>query len=237
MYKILEPQLKLMIINHLLERKIFTRGDTIINEFTIDGYTRRVDLALIKGNNFYAYEIKSSGDTLSRLNGQVTKYLEYFDKVTVVTSPKHTQKALDSTPKNVAIWEIDKDYIKVIRRGKKISTTDKYNFLRLMTAIELVKLARENKVIVPLHRRKVLEQNLIYLPMSIIRTYTLNFISKRYEKRNLHFFEYLQNASLSNTDELKLLRSKHNYEIKSSQVTSVSSLLKSLEILNSELEK
>jgi len=237
MHKILEPELKLMVINYLLENGTFTENDTVINEFTIDKYSRRVDLALVKTNRLFAYEIKSNSDSLTRLNGQVTKYLEYFDKVTVITAPKHTLKALNSTPANVAIWEVDIDTIKVIRRGRSILITDKYKFLQLMTATELAKLARQHKLSVSLQRRKVFEQNLIYLPISTIRKYTLNFLRERYKKNNVRFFESLKNSRLSNTKDLKLLRSEHTNEIKSKQFTAVNSLISTLDLLKDEIEK
>jgi hypothetical protein len=234
MDKILEPEIKMIIINHLLKKKLFTRNDTIINEFTIDKYSRRVDLALIKDNKFHAYEIKSSSDSLLRLKGQVAKYLEYFDKVTVITAPKHTQNALSSTPDNVAIWEVDRDYVKVIRKGKSIQISDKYKFIQLMNANELAKLARDKNISIGLQRRKVLEQNLIYLPTSTIRNYTLSFLRKRYRKNNTRFFENLHNSELSNIEDLKLLRSEINIETKHPQVTTTSSLLIALDSLSLE---
>lgn len=232
MSKILEPELKRIVINYLLKKEILQTDDTLINEYVIDKYSRRVDLALIKSKKLFAYEIKSNSDTLLRLHGQVSTYLQYFDKVTVITSPKHTQKALLSTPENVAIWEVNDEGIKIIRTGKIKIISDKYKFLQLMTVTELVKLARENNIFVNLKRRKVLEQNLLYLPTSLIRERALNYLSERYKKNNQRFFSNLNKLQLATTEDLKLLRTDLNIESKKSKSTNINSLINILESIH-----
>lgn len=232
MSKILEPELKRIVINYLLKKEVLQIDSTLINEYVIDKYSRRVDLALIKSKKLFAYEIKSSSDTLLRLQGQVSTYLQYFDKVTVITSPKHTQKALLSTPANVAIWEVNDESVKVIRAGKIKMISDKYNFLKLMPVTELAKLARENNIFVNLKRRNVLEQNLLYLPTALIRERALNYLSERYKKSNQRFFSNLNKSQVTNTEDLKLLRADLNIESNKLKSTNINNLIKVLELMH-----
>lgn len=229
MSKILEPELKKTVINYLFKKKVLQANSTLINEYAIDKHSRRVDLALVKSKKLFAYEIKSNSDTLLRLHGQISTYLQFFDKVTVITSPKHTQKALLTTPDNVAIWEVNDDDIKVIRAGKIKLISDKYNFLKLITVTELARLAREHNIFVNLKRRKTLEQNLIYLPTSVIREYALNCISERYKKNNQRFFNNLNRSQLATTEDLKLLRTDTNIEINKRKSSNINSLINVLE--------
>ena len=108
-------------------------------------------------NKIYAYEIKSEGDTLTRLSPQVEKYLEYFDKVTVITAPKHTSKALHMTPSNVAIWEISNSTISIIRKGKLSSKINKLKFVDFMNVFGLIKYAGNEGIVLSSYKRSFLE--------------------------------------------------------------------------------
>ena len=140
--KYLEADIKNIIINHMVDNGILEENDTLINEFTIADYARRVDLALIKSNKLYAYEVKSASDTLVRLEGQIKTYLEYFDKVTVIAASKHIEKILDLAPLQVAVWELNDEKVKIVRRGKTNFIGDKLKFLDLMTVSDLIKIVR-----------------------------------------------------------------------------------------------
>ena len=54
--------------------------------------TARVDIAVVNGR-FHGFEIKSDRDTLGRLLGQVEIYRRVFDRVTLVASQKHLDRA------------------------------------------------------------------------------------------------------------------------------------------------
>ncbi|MEQ1298472.1 sce7726 family protein [Acinetobacter radioresistens] len=182
----LEPQLKVLIINHLIAKGLIDKNDTLINEFNIGDFSRRVDLALIKENGIFAYEIKSDGDTLLRLKDQVDKYLEYFDKVTVITTPRHTQKALLLIPNNVALLELDDktNDVRVIKKGKFIKAADKLSMIQLMTMKDLIRVAKENKIIIS-NKRTDLEKKILLLPKNKLRQYTILSLKKRFEKVNI----------------------------------------------------
>ncbi len=185
MKKNLEPQIKVKVINYLICKNILKNTDTLINEFNIGDFSRRVDLALIKEDRMFAFEIKSEGDTLIRLKAQVEKYLEYFDKVTVITSPQHSKKALSLTPENVALWEVNESIIRVLRKGKTIINKDKLKMLQLMTAKDLRKVAKKNNIVLNSTQRNILEKNLIFIPSTTLRENAIKSLKDRYEKVNL----------------------------------------------------
>lgn len=202
----LEADIKNIIINHMVNNEILKENDTLINEFTIGDYSRRVDLALIKPNKLYAYEVKSASDNLIRLEGQVKTYLEYFDKVTVVAAAKHIDKILDMTPLSVAVWELENEKIKVVRRGRTNSVGDKLKFLDLMTVSDLLKIVKNEELNISNLRRNILEQNLIYLPIFKLRKYAIQAIQEKYKSTNKDFFNALNIKKTLDINDLELLR-------------------------------
>ena len=203
--KVLEPEIKSILINHLIMKGLFDCNDSIINEFLVGDYSRRVDLALINKNQLIAFEIKSSADTLYRLSGQVEKYLEYFDKVIIVTTNKHTNSALDMTPSNVAIWEINGSIIKAKRRGRKKTIKDNEKLIELMTAKDLVKaLKNQNVVFDKKVRRSELISLLKELPLYKIREEAISSIRNRYESTSNAFWEKINNPFSGPSDLLAL---------------------------------
>ncbi len=141
--RLLETDVKAITLNHLIEKGLLIPGQAIINEFTLKGYTRRIDLLLPTQKHLFAIEIKSEADNLNRLDGQVRKYLEYVDKVIVVATSKHIKNIMRNVPDQVAVWEVCKGRIKVIQPGKIIPIKNTSKLLHLMKANELVKLSNK----------------------------------------------------------------------------------------------
>ncbi|MGQ7745407.1 sce7726 family protein [Pectobacterium brasiliense] len=190
--KVLESSIKSLVINHLfLENHdaSITNNKFIINEFSIANFSRRVDLVLAKDNQLFAFEVKSEFDSLTRLKGQVDEYLEHFDKVTVVAATKHIEKALQLTPKNVAIWEISETQLKVIRKGRTKKIADKFKFIKMMTLNELLHLAKKMNIDVKDKKRKIVELSLIKIPTNILRNEAITRIRARYKKRELNYYD------------------------------------------------
>lgn len=63
MIKLLEPQIKVKVLNKLIADGHLCVGDLVINEFTLASYTRRVDLVFGDQSYLYAIEVKSESDT------------------------------------------------------------------------------------------------------------------------------------------------------------------------------
>ena len=72
--------------------------DTLIrHEMGLCGGERRIDVALLNGE-ISGFEIKSDEDTLFRLFGQADAYRKVLDRVTLVTTSRHKEKAISVLP-------------------------------------------------------------------------------------------------------------------------------------------
>lgn len=186
--KVLEGDIKSQLINYLKNKGWFKNKHALVNEFTIDGSSRRVDLCVFTEKHAYAFEIKSEADSLVRLEGQVYKYLDYFDKVFVVASKKHIDNVLSKTPEEVAVWEAS-DFIKVIRRGKLSKKLSIDKNIEMMKVSDLKKLINfnggkgSNKV------RKELEIEAALASPSQIRSFALSGIMDRYSLTTNNFWD------------------------------------------------
>lgn len=68
----------------------------------------RTDLAVINGTST-CYEIKTDIDTLRRLEGQITDYTRFFDKVFVAVSEDRLKQAREILDENIGILVFDND--------------------------------------------------------------------------------------------------------------------------------
>lgn len=164
MKKELEIDLKIKLIKHLINRWELNSNDTIINELHVGDYSRRVDLLVIKSGVTYAFEIKSEADSLSRLNGQIEKYSQFFDKVIVLCASKHLNKCLNLASKKTEIWESEKDKIKIVKKGKKVEVKEKNKLLDLMHSSDMKKLLKSKELDIAnlkkFELKKLIEENL-----------------------------------------------------------------------------
>lgn len=120
--RLLEADIKALTLNYLRDKNIIDGNSIIMNELTIGDFSRRVDLAIFNKGKLIAFEIKSEADSLFRLNGQLDKYLEYFDKVIVVSDTKFVPSLLESLPNKIGLWEVEKSKIKI---KKKVNCNEK----------------------------------------------------------------------------------------------------------------
>lgn len=193
----LEPEIKAATLSRLMSDGCLSRGQTVINEFTIDGYSRRVDLVIATDKHLIAIEVKSEADSLYRLAGQTEKYLEYFDKVIVVTAPKHLAKILETVPKHVAVWEISNGNIKIRQRGKIIPVKDKTKLLRLMKANELIKLTHKLDLCIQSKNRRSAECALTNAPLSEIKRNLIESLKNRFILSCSHFWSDVRTSKVS----------------------------------------
>lgn len=85
-------------LDALLREQHAGESDTLIrHEMGLCGGERRIDLALLNGE-ISGYEIKSDEDTLFRLLGQADAYKRVLDRVTLVTTSRHRDKAMGVLP-------------------------------------------------------------------------------------------------------------------------------------------
>lgn len=184
--KMHERKLKTMSLNYLLNKGNIKSDGVVINEFTIDNYSRRVDLAIISNGNFIAVEIKSDADSLDRLTGQTDKYLEYFDKVIVFVGESHLQNAILALPANVEIWSTDGDKIKISKRGIKKKIKEKTKYLDLLKKSEMINLSKkigiQCKKTTKSSIKKELNLQLKGVAASRIKEATLEIIRNRFKQ-------------------------------------------------------
>lgn len=81
------------------------RPKDLIDEFGICGGKSIADLVAVY-EGLHCFEIKSELDTFSRLENQVLFYDKCFEKVTLVTTSKHIEKAFNTVPNWWGIIEV-----------------------------------------------------------------------------------------------------------------------------------
>lgn len=225
---ILEPQIKSSLINYLYEKDIYSKEDCIINEFNISNSSRRVDLALVKEEKLLAFEIKSNSDSLTRLEGQVSTYLDFFDKVTVVSAPKHIEKILKLTNNNVAVWEINENNkIKIVRRGKFKKLNNKKNIVKMLTIKDILRLLKVNDVEIESSRRISLENKAVNLPLKTLRRYLVECIKSKYSSTN-ELFNDKTHSREATPEDLKLLRVSKKSKVLKSEALNLDSFINAL---------
>lgn len=187
--RLLEKDIKALLIKHLLDKSIIETHETLINEFCIDTHTRRIDLVVIKNHTTIGFEIKSEADSLIRINGQLDKYKNYFDKVIIVAAKKHISNLLKTVESNIEIWEIDNFAFKVVRRGKSVPIKNKENLLKILPLNFLIKIAHSNDLEVPKNskNRKFLESLLSKLSVKKIRGELFSYLRKKYKNYSSEF--------------------------------------------------
>ncbi len=211
-----EADYKIATIEWLVDKGHINGDAVLINELPVNNFNRRADLVVANGK-LHAFEIKSDADSLSRLSGQIETYLSFFDKVTVVCSPKYTSRALMMLPESVQILELnnnhnDKKIMKMIRRGKTKKISSPFYYLSFV----------EKKTL----RTSLKEQGLEYnqgesrismcrkfdsLPQKTWRSITLKYLKSKYKKTHDAFFSV--NRKEFTVDDLILLSPKSNINL------------------------
>lgn len=190
--RLLEVDIKAIVLNHLRSHKLITASASIINEFTVGNFSRRVDLAVGNEKHLIAYEIKSEADSLYRLAGQTNKYLEYFDKVIIVAASKHIKKVLETVPKHVGVWEIEGDKVIVKQRGKVVIIRNKSSLIELMKANELLKLSNKLRLSKVTKSRRSLEKALLGASVTALREASLRFVTSRFYNTSTLFLKKVE---------------------------------------------
>lgn len=85
------------IARSALAIKLKEPEDVLIDELTMPDGCSRVDVAMVNGH-IEAFEIKSDADSLHRLAAQVAGYAPYFDRLSIITGPKHLTAAAGMVP-------------------------------------------------------------------------------------------------------------------------------------------
>jgi hypothetical protein len=224
-----EGDMKALLIEFLMSRKDFSSESVIINELTVDKYSRRADLVLINKNELHVYEIKSDTDSLVRLDGQVSKYLDFFDKVTIVVTSKHTKNALSMLPSQVEVIEICADRFKIIRRGKKSINKRKESFISMMTRVELKNLASKNNLATGAYNRKYLEELMKKIPVIDLRNHAISCLKRKYADQFIEFTGATSNRAVTSSD-ISLLSIHKNTSTEKKEKTKIIDIINGLDL-------
>ncbi len=97
----------------------FSRG-VLINEFSANKSRVRADLVYVSDREIIAVEIKSKQDNIGRLDIQIPQLRKLYNRVEVVTTRNHLERAY-SICKNthIGLHIIEDDEIETILRGRK----------------------------------------------------------------------------------------------------------------------
>lgn len=87
------------------------RGARVIHELACG--ERRTDLVVVAERDLVAFEIKSSVDTLARLEDQVKEFGRYFPEVWVAIAPRWMGDVSDMHLSNVMIVDVDHGTLRI----------------------------------------------------------------------------------------------------------------------------
>jgi hypothetical protein len=108
---LLDPDIRFPLARHLRAE----HGDArLLGEVGLWGNTVRVDLARLTPLHLDGYEIKSAGDTLTRLANQAEIYSLFFNSMTLVAAARHIDKAGSILPSWWGLTEAHNDDGKII---------------------------------------------------------------------------------------------------------------------------
>lgn len=114
----------------------------------------RIDVALVNGE-MAGFEIKSDRDTLNRLTVQIPAFSKFFDRVSLVTTPRHLKDAKIKIP---AWWGIvvfgDDGIFRVVRTSMRNKNVDVRALLFALSKKELIQVARMADAILAANLRK-----------------------------------------------------------------------------------
>lgn len=130
-------KLKASLIDYLLDK--FGEEIIIGSEIMFARKRALADLVVLHNQLVHAYEIKSPNDDFRRLPLQIIEYNKVFDYVSVVTTEKHLQRAIELTPVYNGIYLItNNDTVEVYRHPILNQSKSKEEILASLTIKFLV---------------------------------------------------------------------------------------------------
>lgn len=117
---------ELQIKKALVEFFVKKNDDLILGaEVSFQYGERRADIITIENGLATAYEIKSAGDNISRLEYQLESYKSFFDFCYIVCEKNHLNAIRSSVSKNFGIIVVDDSSLKFIRKSHQFKMHDK----------------------------------------------------------------------------------------------------------------
>ncbi len=139
--------LKIYLIQWLLSGNLDfnKRNSAIGTEVLFSVNKRKADLVTINSET-HAFEIKGNRDTLKKLKSQLADYHKTFDKVSIVTTPKHLSEAKKKITNYTGLISFEEKTFKVIRKAKLRKRLDKYSLLMFLKKGEIARLLKLSNI-------------------------------------------------------------------------------------------
>lgn len=135
------------LLSSLSSQHIGDPSTRIVEEMGVWAGTVRIDVAVINGE-MSGYEIKSDHDNLNRLPTQSQLYSRVFDKLSLVASERHIEKARKIIPDwwgvTLASFSGDEIHLNTIKIPSKNPSPDPYLVAELLWKEEAIKILEEN---------------------------------------------------------------------------------------------
>lgn len=144
-------------LHHWLEAKYAQKSETeILHELKMPRPSARIDVAVVNGS-LCGYEIKSDVDNFARLDQQKAAFAAVFDKVSIVTTIRHLDRAERVVPKwwGIVVATVTRDGIRfrAKRTARLNHLADLRPLLYMLTRSELVRILNASNFHARLSRR------------------------------------------------------------------------------------
>lgn len=200
-----EDRIKARIIDHLLSGQIKNR--MIISEVPFSDLRRRVDLLII-GSDLHAIEIKSERDNLNKFHGQLSDYLQFFERFTVYTARCHLNALKTILPESVGLVSYDPETwtFHVHRKSRLRTHITKSALCQFLTTRELRKVLSKRRAggLRSLTISHLRDLAISLFPRLEMRRIVLNSLRRRYLVR-FNIFKSERGTS-THPDDISLLR-------------------------------
>ncbi|MEX0964829.1 MAG: sce7726 family protein [Pseudohongiellaceae bacterium] len=142
-----EPEIRDALHRKLLKKQHSCKKTIVINELGLNHGRQRIDIAVLNGK-LHGYEIKSSQDSLNRLEKQLAAYELYFERLTLIVAENHLEGVVKMAPRWCEIIVLRKGargaiYFRQYRRAQRNSKVDINSLLHLLWKKEALEFISE----------------------------------------------------------------------------------------------
>jgi len=128
-----DSEIRRILHDEVLARALEDRACVVVEELGIAGNKARIDLALLNEESWTGYEIKGSRDTLRRLDRQAVVYGWIFDRMWLVCTTKHVEKALIKVPDWWGVLEVaEEGKARVVREAESNPRVEPFRIAKMM---------------------------------------------------------------------------------------------------------
>jgi hypothetical protein len=139
-----DNQIRTSFYKQRLDKHLSDSRTLVINELGISHGRCRADIAIINGS-LIGYEIKSDMDSLRRLNNQIARYNEVFDKAYLIVTPRYVKSVEAILPEWWGLIVASKNQrgeirFKNLRNSKQNANADDFSIAKLLWRTEAIQI-------------------------------------------------------------------------------------------------